>query len=305
MGKAALILMQSLFALVVVGSTWVVGSTAYFPLTKVDFDEGRVLFEQRCSSCHSVDASGNGSYGPNLVRIGAVAGQRVEGRSAEEYLLESIVDPDASRAPGESGVMPANISIGLDREEILSIVGYLMTFGGSPSHERLLGLTVALRHEEADVVNDLDIDRVETGRRLYIDKGKCIKCHPLQYQPGFDFRGPSLIAAGRHDQEYLLESIRDPSRKMTPGYETWKVLLTDGKSYSGRIIRRNDDSITLLIDTEDGLKEKTILHQEIETDGDGQFVLLASPQSTMPNGFQEMLSDVEMECVVEFLKTLH
>ena len=105
--KENLLIIAALLAgiLAVVG-LFVGVSVTQAPLTTVDLDRGEQLFSQRCSTCHSVDNDQMASYGPNLSGIGEEAGTRIGSMGAEEYLLQSIVTPEAFRSPGQSGVMP-------------------------------------------------------------------------------------------------------------------------------------------------------------------------------------------------------
>jgi cbb3-type cytochrome c oxidase subunit III len=61
-----------------------------------------------CGSCHAFsDAGTNGNVGPSLDELASAAGDRGQG-SPEEYVQESILDPDAFTVEGfQSGVMPS------------------------------------------------------------------------------------------------------------------------------------------------------------------------------------------------------
>ncbi|REJ88820.1 MAG: hypothetical protein DWQ34_21390 [Planctomycetota bacterium] len=304
MFKAPLPLIGVLLALALVGTIWVGGSAAHFPLTTVDFDRGRQLFQQRCATCHSVDPQALGSAGPSLARIGEVAAHRAPGMPAEQFILESILQPNSFRTAGEQAVMPANISAGLDRDDVLSIVGYLMTLGGTPDHQRLLALPVDIPAHDTEDVRDLNLARVEAGRRVYLEKGQCATCHPLQELPGFDLRGPNLLTAGLHDETYLREAILDASRTHTSGYELWNVLLADGRVVNGRLVQRSEESLTLLTESSAGLKLQAIALDDVARDADDEPVVVASSTSAMPDRYQDVLSDEEIDSLVAFLKTL-
>ena len=80
-----------------------------------------------CSSCHSLEPDVT-IVGPSLAGIASVAGQMVSGQSAEEYLHESIVDPDAYVVEGfPSGLMPSNYGTQLSEQQVNDLVAYLMT----------------------------------------------------------------------------------------------------------------------------------------------------------------------------------
>ncbi len=90
-----------------------------------------------CTACHVMpDIPGAvGVIGPDLTNIGADAATRVAGESAEEYLLQSILDPNAFIAPkcpiGDcmANLMPATLAVTLSTEEIATIVGWMTTLG--------------------------------------------------------------------------------------------------------------------------------------------------------------------------------
>lgn len=80
-----------------------------------------------CTTCHSLEA-GKVIIGPSLAGIATDAETASAGKSAEEFLRESIIDPDAVIAEGfPAGVMYQNYATDLSEEEINDIVAYLLT----------------------------------------------------------------------------------------------------------------------------------------------------------------------------------
>ena len=81
-----------------------------------------------CSACHTLaKANANGTVGPSLDDLAQVAAQ--EGGSPEEFVRQSIVDPDAMVAEGfQSGVMPAFEGRLSDRQ-LDALVQYLLEGG--------------------------------------------------------------------------------------------------------------------------------------------------------------------------------
>jgi hypothetical protein len=77
-----------------------------------------------------------GVVGPDMTNIGNEAGTRVPGMSAEEYLHQSIVEPNAHTAPQcpfgpcVAGTMPANMAQLLTEDEINLLVQYLLAQKG-------------------------------------------------------------------------------------------------------------------------------------------------------------------------------
>jgi mono/diheme cytochrome c family protein len=99
-----------------------------------DAAAGETLFAQQlietqpgCITCHSLEP-GVTSVGPSVATIGAEAGSRVSGTSAEEYLRKSILEPDATVAEGfATGIMPKGFATALTEQQVNDLVAYMLT----------------------------------------------------------------------------------------------------------------------------------------------------------------------------------
>jgi hypothetical protein len=88
-----------------------------------------------CGACHVMPGVPNavGQVGPDMSNIGVDAATRVPGQTAEQYIRDSILNPNAFTAPNcpfgacITGTMPANINVMLSPEEIDTIINYLVT----------------------------------------------------------------------------------------------------------------------------------------------------------------------------------
>lgn len=90
---------------------------------------GAALFagKGRCATCHALSPD-TVIVGPSLAGIANRAATRVEGRTAEQYIEESILNPDAYRPPGfESQQMDTSLAKLLTVDEVEELVAYLMT----------------------------------------------------------------------------------------------------------------------------------------------------------------------------------
>jgi cytochrome c551/c552 len=82
-----------------------------------------------CITCHSLTPD-KVLVGPSLAEIGRVAAERIPGTAGRDYLLQSIINPDAFVVDGfEPGRMPADWVEGLADDEIAAIVDYMLTLG--------------------------------------------------------------------------------------------------------------------------------------------------------------------------------
>ena len=97
-----------------------------------DAGSGEKLFNQSndeapaCAACHSITGESSG-IGNSLAGIASVAGQRVGGQSAEEYLYWSILRPGRHLVAGYSNIMYARYEDGLEAADVADLIAYLMT----------------------------------------------------------------------------------------------------------------------------------------------------------------------------------
>lgn len=87
-----------------------------------------------CFTCHTIGKTGALRF-PDLEGIGARAKTRVPGLSDVDYLAQSMYEPDSFIVPGFNPGMPAvnKPPIGLTDEEILTVIAYLQSLGGTPT----------------------------------------------------------------------------------------------------------------------------------------------------------------------------
>jgi mono/diheme cytochrome c family protein len=91
-------------------------------------DSGRQLFlSQGCGACHAIQGvqGAVGTIGPPLNGIATRAGERKPGMSAEQYIRESITEPDAFTVEGfQRGLMP---KLPLNDQQVNDLVAFLVT----------------------------------------------------------------------------------------------------------------------------------------------------------------------------------
>ena len=91
------------------------------------FNQPIVGSEPGCNTCHSLTA-GTVIVGPSLAGIGTTAATRVGDETAEEYLRQSILEPDAYLVEGfTAGVMSKNWADTLTDDQLNDVVAYLLT----------------------------------------------------------------------------------------------------------------------------------------------------------------------------------
>jgi len=295
-----------LCATAILGAIALAESALFFPVSARTIDKaaGQLIFQRRCASCHSV-VQGKITYGPCLYDVGKWAATRKKDMSSEAYIFESIVKPGAFRAPGATGEMPENIAQDLTDDELLSVVAYLWSQGGSVNYSRLLALLKDRPKEAIRNTLELSLDSVERGRQIFMSADvACTKCHSLDPYPGADLKAPNLLEVGRHSQAYLEEKILHPSKDVVEDYKAWEVRC-HGIPYQGRKLKSADaDEIRLLV--EDGMTGGFVVHTFKKADLD-QFedgkVVNELPVSTMPS-YASALPAADLKALVDFLSTL-
>ena len=131
-----IILLVSVFTLLLVACGGSDGDTAETESSGDAVARGEALYKKTsigaasapgCITCHSLDESVT-LVGPSHAGIGAAAASRVAGMSAEDFLEQSITEPDAEVTENFSpGVMYPNYGRELSDQEIADLVAFLVS----------------------------------------------------------------------------------------------------------------------------------------------------------------------------------
>ena len=125
---------------------------------------------------------------------------------------------------------------------------------------------------------------------FFAGRGACVTCHRVEGSGGTI--GPDLSKIGLIRQpKDLLEAILFPSSTIVNGFESYEIATHSGEVYSGVIQR---ESPTVVHVKNAAQQETQVPREQIET-------LRMSAVSTMPEGLDQTLSDVELLDIVEFL----
>jgi hypothetical protein len=106
-------------------------------LTSADMAKvGRQIMESKgfCLTCHTIGKTGALRF-PDLAGVDERAKTRVAGLSDIEYFAQSMYEPNAFIVPGFPPAMPPinQPPIGLTDQEILCVIAYLQSLGGTPT----------------------------------------------------------------------------------------------------------------------------------------------------------------------------
>jgi len=116
----------------------------------------------------------------------------------------------------------------------------------------------------------------------------CAACHTLYGEGGK--AGPDLTGGGRHNLDYLLENIVDPSAVVTADFRMSIVDLKDGRVLNGLVAAKTERTLTLRTMTE------TLTVERAEIAG-----LRDSTLSLMPEGLLEALTAEQARDLISYL----
>ena len=124
------------------------------------------------------------------------------------------------------------------------------------------------------------------GRALF--QRNCQPCHAL-----FDLGGkvgPDLTGANRASIDYLLQNIVDPNAVIPNEYQAWLMETIDDRTIIGRVVRADDQAVTLMTSTETLI----VPRKEIQS-------LRQSDLSLMPEELLAPLTDQEVRDLLYYL----
>jgi hypothetical protein len=98
---------------------------------------GRQIMEGKgfCLTCHTIGKTSGPYRFPDLAGVDTRAKTRVPGLNDVEYFAQSMYEPTAYVVPGFPPAMPPinKPPIGLTDQEILCVIAYLQSLGGTPT----------------------------------------------------------------------------------------------------------------------------------------------------------------------------
>ncbi|MCS7471061.1 c-type cytochrome [Stieleria sp. ICT_E10.1] len=126
------------------------------------------------------------------------------------------------------------------------------------------------------------------GKAIYLQQ--CASCHQL-YGDGQPI-GPNLTGSDRHNLDYLLGNVFDPSAVVPAAYRMSVFLLQDGRVLTGVVTAENDNVITLQTQKQIEQVDKGLIAQR-----------KLSQLSLMPDGILTYLSETDVTNLVAYLMT--
>jgi cytochrome c2 len=192
-----------------------------------DLETGKAKFVEKCGSCHTLARAGTaGTTGPNL----DAAFQTALADGFDRDTIEGIVHRQILH-PSTAGVMPAGLVKGDTASDVAAYVGY----------------AAARKGQDEGALATAGLAQAKTGDQIFTAAG-CAGCHTFAPAGSNGTIGPNLnqlktqagkLVPGKSAQEYVRESIEDPSAYIVKGFSNAMP------SFKGRL---TDQQINALID---------------------------------------------------------
>ena len=123
----------------------------------------------------------------------------------------------------------------------------------------------------------------------------CYKCHRFEGQGGIV--GPDLTAAaGRFNNQNLIESLVDPSKVISDQYQMSNFILDSGKQVVGRVANLNGDIMMVMENMLEPGKFANVKSSEVDE-------VIPSKASPMPNGLLDTMSKSDILDLLAYLKS--
>jgi cytochrome c oxidase subunit 2 len=197
-------------------------------------DRGKELYvSKQCVTCHSLD--GTPRVGPSWLKIFGREGKFADGSSYkadENYLKESILDPQAKTVAGYPAMGMPSYQGQLSDDDIHGLIEFMKTVDGSQKIE----VAPAAPKKSAAAAGGTPAER---GKALVNDAGNmCATCHSID---GSALVGPSFkglygskqkLSDGTEvvaDDAFIKESIYKPQAKIVQGYGPVMPAMYEGK----------------------------------------------------------------------------
>ena len=133
---------------------------------------------------------------------------------------------------------------------------------------------------------------IEAGRRVFFHPklAGCFRCHQADGR-GRDV-GPDLSTIGQRPRRFILESILEPSKEVGPSFQTWVIEMNDGRVKTGLLMNTYNDDYEYV--DEKGEKFRVNTRDVADIRG--------VPNSIMPDGLVDRLTDQELRDLLAFLE---
>ncbi len=263
----------------------------------------------RCYTCHSVGGQGSAVRGPNHgqfgekfpLPMGSRAVERAKERSektgeeytAVDYIVESMSSPGDYVVEGYKNEMAVVYAppISLSLLEIKAVTAYLLSLGGDLDMEAIDTAPVELTEKfYAKISAAAAAGGGDPGAGEIVYEDNCTECHTLNGEGGEI--GPDLTGISAAGLKSIEESILQPAKAMTKGFETWILIDNEGRQSVGLKTREEGGEVDITKANGDVVTVAKADIKELKID---------DTQSVMPDDLSEGLTVKDYQDILSFL----
>lgn len=241
----------------------------------------------------------------SLAALDAAAGRTAAEKlldQADATLLKEAVAILAATKPGAKLVAERFVAGKLPRDLFPQVNQAINQFADDPAIAKLRGevlrgaLAMSLTPGRIDEIRKQVADKgdAKRGRELYLNTKvlACATCHRMEGVGGSV--GPDLTRVwDTMTIDKLLESMIEPSKEIKEGFQTYRLVTTDAKVFSGLKIKENDNEV--VIRDADG-RDIRVAKDDIDS-------LTASKVSLMPDNAVAQITYDQFLDLLAFLKS--
>jgi cytochrome c2 len=277
--------------------------------TRFDVVRGAQIFKSRCFVCHGDEESNLGRMGPNLRNIGTVAATRKPELSAVEYILESIMEPAAFRAPAPTNtvMMPMYLIADLSDDDLRHLIARVASLGARVDDEIA---ALVIEHPAITATQKVEVRRdvMALGERIF--REKCLDCHALHNGAEYSVFAPVVFGVGfstdRRLEDAIMHANQPGNESGNERYRFTSVALADGTELVGNVLEKTSDELVLLsMRAEDRGAIHGVKLGDIRTGADGSPIVADLETPRMLADVSEMLTPEDVAALVALLEALN
>jgi len=263
----------------------------------------------RCFTCHSVGGQGSAVRGPNHGQFGEKfplpMGARAEVRAKEraekegtqftavDYIVESLASPGAYVVNGYKNEMAVVYAppISLSLKEIKAVIAYLLSLGGDLDMEAIdTAPSEVTQKFYSKIAAAAAAGGGDPGEGATVYDDNCSECHTLNGEGGEV--GPDISGISEKGLKFISESILQPAKKLTKGFETYVVINKEGRQSVGLKTRDEAGEVDITTATGDVV---TIAKADIKE------IKIDDTRSIMPDDLSEAMTVKDYQDILSFL----
>lgn len=266
-------------ALLLLAATAVAQERTVNLLDEAVIANGAALFQKNCAVGYCHGSEGRSARGPAL---------RDREWAPREFFRMTHDGLPGTSMPAWKGVLPV--------EDIWAVTAYVMTLAKNPATPANAVVSIEGAEEGPTALTG----EAKHGEELFFDltrEKRCGLCHQV-HDKGTAI-GPNLaVAAGAKSAAELARDIRQPGKDRAFGFELTEVTTRAGETIRGVLAARGPAAVQIYDTSAMPPVLRTLATGEVRR------VRSRKGRSPMPEGWESVYSEAEIEAIVAFLQAM-